>query len=97
VVQLQAVLSIQSVLDQSFWIELVQDQICIAFLTGSEDDDFEVFVHPLEETKSVGTYGDISFLSLIDLDLNITLVGIIEVAVNQSLIHIDDQHLFMLV
>lgn len=84
-------------LDESFWIEFVQDQISIALLTGSEDNDLEMFGHFFQETQSVGTDWHIAEFSFLDLNFDIVFTGGLMIAMYQCLIHVNHQHFFALI
>lgn len=50
----KAVLSVQSVLDQFvLWVQVVEDHIGVAGVTGCEDNDFEIGSQSLEHFNSM--------------------------------------------
>lgn len=48
-------LSIEPVIkEDAFWVDLVEDGISIALVTGCKNDDFPVLLHLLKEGDGVG-------------------------------------------
>ena len=78
-------------------VEVVQNHIRIARVTGCEDDDLEVFAQILEDFLSIGSDVDacLDDLSSWEGDRQFNIVGWSQgiVAVNQSLIQIEDHTL----
>lgn len=98
-VQFDAVGAVQPVGNQFFLrVEFVQNGIGVELLAGSEDDDFEVFAHALQETQGVGTQSDVDSLQTafaVDVDFEVVLSLPLGFAVQQSFVEVQDKCLFV--
>ena len=91
-------LSVQSMLNVlALRIYFVQNSVCVALLTGSEGDDLEVFLAPLQKTQSIGTNGHVSlFNSILHRDINLKIFGTASdfLTVQKSFVQIEYEHFF---
>lgn len=92
VVQFDAMLSVESKREELvFGVDLIEDGIGVAALTGSESYDFKVLFAVFEETEGIGPDGDIGFLWAPfdgDVDLDILRIGAVFLAMEQGFIKI---------
>ncbi len=51
-----AALPVQSVLDNACRVNVVEDGVSVALISGSEYDDIEVFAELLDQLLGIGTY-----------------------------------------
>ena len=82
-------------LNNSVGVDLVQHSISVALLTSSKDYYFVHLAHFFEETEGKGSNRHVALQSFLDLNLYLTKFLVFSLAVNQGLIHVDDQHFFV--
>ena len=95
VLEADAVLAVEAVLDEFVLeIELIEDGVGVGALTSSEGNDLEVLGSSLEEAKGVRSNRNVSLFSFIrDLHFQVVFTIALEIAVEEGLIQIDDEHL----
>lgn len=96
-----AMLSVESVLDVLVvGVNVIQDGICVYLMTGGKDDDLEVLVCLFETLHDIWSDVDARidglFVGEVDLedDIRVLSFNVIN-AVNQSLVHVEDDQLLL--